>query len=259
MPNAVVMLREAPHYRRDAFREGLANAGYSLVAHLPQPTPDDVLVIWNRYAHWHDEAKRWEAAGARVIVAENGYLGREWRDDIWYSMALGHHNGHGSWPIGEPARARRLFNGYLHHWRLNNGPVVLLGQRGIGVSPVIAPPRFWSNTLHDLQRQRIPVVFRQHPGNDPDQLGLEAVLRDARAAVTWSSGAAIKALLFGVPVYHGLPTWIGALAAKRYTAPLTEPFIGDRWPMLERLAWAMWNLQEIQSGAAFDHLLRRPS
>ena len=37
--------------------------------------PGDVLVIWNRYSEMHLVASRAEAQGARVWVAENGYLG----------------------------------------------------------------------------------------------------------------------------------------------------------------------------------------
>lgn len=257
MPNAVVMLRENPHYRRDGFIAGLAANGYSVKGAVAAPTPDDVLVVWNRYGETHTEAMRWTKAGARVIVAENGYMGRDWRGGIWYSMAMNWHMGRGQWNVGGPERAVELF-GEPAPWRFEDGPVVVLGQRGIGAPSVIAPSGWANNVVRDLQSQRIPAVLRPHPGNDPDQAGLDKALFRARAAATWSSGAGIKAILGGVPVYYGLPQWIGAQAAQAYTRPLLLPFIGDRSVFMQRLSWAMWELGEISCGRSFDHLLCRP-
>jgi hypothetical protein len=73
--------------------------------------------------------------------------------------------------------------------------------------------------------------------------------------VTWGSGAALKALAMGVPVFHTFPQWIGAGAANPLGSDLEKPFRGDRLPMFRRLAWAMWPLHELESGAAFAALL----
>lgn len=257
MPDAVVMLRGNPHYRREGFMAGLAANGYTIKDAVPSPTPDDVLVVWNRYGETHIEASRWKKAGARVIVAENGYMGRDWRGGIWYAMAMNWHMGRGEWRVGGPERAQEMF-AEPAPWRFEDGPVVVLGQRGIGAPTVIAPGGWANNVVRDLQWQHIDVVLRPHPGSDPDQAGLDKALLRARAAITWSSGAGIKAILAGVPVYYGLPNWIGATAAAQYTRPLRSPFIGDRSVFLQRLSWAMWELGEISCGRAFDHLLCRP-
>jgi hypothetical protein len=257
MPNAVVMLRENPHYRRDAFMQGLAANGYRVVGGVKAPQREDVLVVWNRYGDTHTEATRWTKAGARVIVAENGYMGRDWRGSIWYAMALDWHMGVGTWNVGDVARALDLF-GELAPWRVGTGDVVLLAQRGIGALSMIAPNGWLVRVMRDLSEQGIPFKTRAHPGVNPDQEGLDAALANARAAVTWSSGAAIKALLAGVPVYYGLTKWIGSDAAMQYARPLPNPFLGDRSTMLHKLSWAMWELGEISSGRAFDHLLCRP-
>ena len=42
---------------------------------LDRPKPGDLVVVWNRYGNYEAEALRFEAAGAAVIVMENGYLG----------------------------------------------------------------------------------------------------------------------------------------------------------------------------------------
>ena len=84
------MVRPQPHYRRDAFERGLRRLGFAVDA---QPrggvSPEDVLVIWNRYGHYAQIAERAERQGATVIVAENGLLGRDRPDGKWYSLAIG--------------------------------------------------------------------------------------------------------------------------------------------------------------------------
>ena len=257
MADAVIMLRKDPHYRREAFCDGLAALGYKIKSELTRPQPDDVLVVWNRYGDTHNEAARWTECGATVIVAENGYLGRDWRGSTWYALALRWHMGRGDWNVGDLGRALALFD-QPAPWAARAGPVVILGQRGIGAPKLVAPGGWTAAVARDLAAQRIPALVREHPGNDPDQAGLTRALAQARAAITWSSGAGIKAILAGVPVYYGMQDWIGAPGARAYARPLPEPFVGDRWPMLHRIAWAMWELKEIADGRAFNHLLRRP-
>ena len=39
--------------------------------------PDDILIIWNRYGKNDEYARQFEAAGATVLIAENGYIGSD--------------------------------------------------------------------------------------------------------------------------------------------------------------------------------------
>jgi hypothetical protein len=72
-----VLIRDQPWYRRDVFISGLRKAGHEVLTKQPaQFSPDTLLVIWNRYSSTHDIANSVEAAGGKVLVAENGYLGR---------------------------------------------------------------------------------------------------------------------------------------------------------------------------------------
>lgn len=260
MGSACSMLRPEPHYRADAVARGLSALGFKMESvPKPSPTEDDVLVIWNRYGQFAQHAQRYESSGARVVVLENGYMGREWKGCIWYAAALSRHNGGGEWGVGNAERARALFEDQLHPWtEIQNGEQLMLMQRGIGSPPVAQPPA-WKDAAYQQLRaagfNRIRV--RNHPGKNAAKTEpLEMQLVRAEFAVTWASGAAIKALLLGIPVFYGFSKWIGALAARPISDLKQGPFKGDRWPMLERLAWAMWDLREIESGEAFDHLLR---
>lgn len=245
------LLRESQHYRREAFDEGLRRAGYTLAQHISDPRPGDVLVIWNRYSRWHEEACRFEAAGARVVVAENGYLGKMWRQGEWFALAVGHHGGPGLWWDHGPQRWD-AWGVSLAPWRSEGGETVILGQRGIG-EPGIASPDGWAEQARKmLGRGRI----RQHPGKGDHRMDLLSDLIDAGEVVTWASSAALLALIWGIPVRYACPGWIGAGASRyiSYDAPLMRDD-GARLEMLRRLAWAMWELDEIRSGEAFRRLL----
>ena len=64
MARALNLLRSSLHYRRDCFDQGLRKAGFKLVPAIPDPKPGDLLVIWNRYGGWHDNALHFERRAA---------------------------------------------------------------------------------------------------------------------------------------------------------------------------------------------------
>lgn len=252
---ACSLIRDQPHYRADAVLHGIRKLGYSIVE---SPDRADLLVVWNRYG-WRDSAATAvESRGGSVIVMENGYLGNEWHGDNWYAASLSQHNGAGKWNDLGPERWDSL--GYeLKPW-IAGQEVVVLPQRGIGPQGVAMPHTWIHATLRWLESKKIKYRLRPHPGvHAPRFTALESDLRNARAVVTWGSGAAIKALAVGVPVYYDFPRWIGASAGL----PMREivhdnPMKDDdaRLSMFRRLAWAMWRVKEIESGFAFDTLLK---
>lgn len=254
---AFVALRTSVHYRMDAFCDGLKSVGFKVQpTHCHNPSPGDVLVVWNRYGEGEECARAFERAGNPVLVAENGYLGRDWRGSLYYAIARSHHNGAGHWPYHGPER----WDGYgetLVPYRQGE-EVIIVPQRGIGPDGV-AMPTGWTAAVFErlvLLTDR-PIRVRPHPGNGAPKVSLEKDLANAWAVVTWGSGAAIKALQLGVPVLHDFPKWIGAEAAapvERVESPnLSE---AARLSMFRRLAWAQWELSEIASGEAFRCLLR---
>lgn len=240
---ALCLLRESLHYRRGAYLEGLQAAGYRTVSHLPDPAPGDVLVIWNRYSRGHEEAKRFERAGATVLVTENGWLGKGWRGGEWFSLCRNHHGGAGTWYCGGPERWDS-WGVELAPWREGGTQTIILEQRGIGEPGVRSPPGWHMHT-----QLRIGGRIRHHPGNQ--RTPIEPDLSKAEKVVTWASSAGLKALAYGVPVWHEYKQWIGAEAASRIGDPLVRDDT-KRLSMFRRLAWAMWTLDEIREGQAFD-------
>lgn len=259
MPSACAVFRSNAHvYRREEFLSGLARVGFS-IDHLPKrrPEPGDLILVWNRVGMVEPYVQAYERVGATVIVAENGYISGA-DGEKRYALAKDLHNGAGSWRIGGPERLERL-GLHLLPWRAGGDQVVLLPQRGIGSVNVAMPKGWGHDQLHALARRtRRRILFRRHPGS----LKTEpyADLQNAHCAVTWGSGAAIKALAYGVPVFHAFPRWIGAEASTRLDgADLECPMRDDgaRLRMFERLAWAQWSMGEIVSGEAFAWLLEK--
>jgi|SRR6185295_6787845 len=238
-------------HRRALFEPGLRAAGYHVVPSISNPSKGEVLVIWNRTGHSHTLAKQFESAGARVVVVENGYLGAHWRGEKWIAISLGHHNGAGTWPHGDADRWDS-WGIPLAPWREPGGECVILAQRGIGEQHLRAPDG-WLNDAVRTTRGRI----RRHPGTSKDAVSLEDDLRNASSVATWSSGAAIRALMLGVPVFYGMPKWIGRGCSRPLSAFGAGPLHDDelRLTMFRQLAWAMWSAAEVQDGTAFKALL----
>ena len=273
-PRAFCLIQSAVHYRRDAFEVGLKARGFSLEGgrHIGVIRPSDLLVIWNRYGRGDDLASQFEKAGSAVIVVENGYIGasenayakqfatKEQRPDSHlYTLSLNHHNGAGTWWIGWPDRWRQQ-GIEVKPWRTAGEHVLILPQRGIGPAGVAMPQDWPEKTLQRLRTlTKRSVRVRAHPGNEPAQRPLEADLEACWCAVTWGSGAAIKALCAGVPVFCDWRQWIGAPAASVLRDSVETPMRCDdcRTRMLDRLAWAQWTIAEIATGEPIRLLLER--
>lgn len=257
MPRAAVLLKETPHYRRDAFLSGMRACGYETQYWtLEKIQPDDVLIAWNRYAQAGVEAARFERAGARVIVAENGYLGHDRKGRQLYQIALDYHNGAGRWHVGTKDRFSSI-GIKLRPWRASGRKILVMPQRIVGNDGVAMPkrPEQWAEDVKRELRQYTdrPVEVRLHPGNvtpkpQPDW-------NDVHAAVIWGSTAGLKAIVAGVPCIYLMKSWIGAPAARFGLEHIEDPWMGDRMPMLRRVAWSQWTVEEIETGAPLAQLL----
>lgn len=256
---AYLLIRDQPHYRREAFAAGLKAVGYRPEFRDPPPGPagSDLLVTWNRYGYQEGVADRFEAAGGTVIVAENGYLDPDRHGARrWYALALGGHNGQGRWSIGTPERWPRIapqLGAELKPWRATGDHVLVCPNRPFGRRGHVMPADWAEKAAQRLrQATKRPVRIRPHPNNDKPAIEIEKDLRDCHAMAIWSSSAGVKALLAGIPVLCDAPAWILKGATSRN---LAAPELPDRAPSFERLAWAQWHVEEIARGEPFRRLL----
>lgn len=229
-------LRYALTERWQAFSDGLTSLGYQVERGATlSPGPHDLLVTWNRIGFGEQAARAFEAAGLPILVAENALWGN---DGGWLHLSRTHHNTANRVRYGGPERWVGL--GFeLEPWQ-QGSEVVVLPQRGIG-SPPVAMPRDWPAKAVAETRGRL----RPHPGQGACK-ALREDLANCGLAVTWGSGAAIKALQWGIPVRSDMPNWIGE----------QDNTNEGRLAMFRRLAWAHWRLQEIASGEALRWVLQ---
>lgn len=251
MGRAVIMLRNGRAYRRDQFAAGLEAAGLRIETKITDPRPGDVLMIWNRNRSVEQLAQHYERRGAAVIVAENGYL--QPGPEKHFALSLNKHNGAGRTPIGAAPR----FAIPMRPWREDGSHVLILPQRGIGSAGVAMPYRWLSDVQAVIRRQtKRPIRVRNHPGNRPPSKPLEDDLAGAWCAVTWGSGAGIKTLFHGVPVFYGMSQWIGWRASLMIKPGVIEsPVMPCRAELENAISWAQWTGTEIANGTAIREVL----
>lgn len=247
---ANILLHQSAHYRIDLYSKGFQSHGYTVIQDKnARPQPEDVLLVWNRNPANERMVKLYESVGALVLVTENGYLGKT------KALAKWHHSGAGEWHVGEEDRFSRL-GIEVKPWRTDGEHVLVLPQRSIGEIGVAMPRNWEAQLLPRLKKlTNRPIRIRKHPGKK-DCVPIEEDLKNAWCAVVWASGAGLKAICQGIPVFHDYGKWIGAGGAS-CNFNIESPYLGDRSAMLHRVAWSQWDWEEISSGEAFKYLLQK--
>jgi len=231
-------LRYTVPERRRIYSDGLIRLGYKIHDGAPlNPLRGDILVTWNRCGIGAKSASVFESKGLPVLVTENASWGNDFAGDRWYTLARTRHNTTGMFPIGDDDRWDSM-GIELPKWR-TEGETVIIAQRGIGSPPTASPLR-WADKINETTRWRI----RRHPGMKP-AIPLEDDLAQCGRVITWGSGAAIKALLMGIPVTSYMPKWVGE----------QDNTDAGRLEMFRRLAWCQFRLSELESGYAFARML----
>lgn len=252
MPLASLMLRHGRPERKH-FYLGLEKLGYNIADFpLDEPSEDDLLVLWNRLPTQEDIAQRYEKAGAKIVIAEHAWIG-----DGMFSLCLDQHNGAGRWRVGRESRWPG-FGIDVKPWRTKGEYILVIPQRGMG-SKEIAQPRDWTEkTLAWLAEQTDRPIRVRYPQDRIHPLWPE--FDNVHAAVIWASGAGVKAIAAGIPVFYQMPQWIGCYAARAFDRDvpgdlLEDPYLGERDTMFRHISWAMWKAAEIENGEAFRWLL----
>lgn len=262
MPHAFSLIRPGPWYRREAFVAGFRQAGFEVFEHQPdRVAAGDILLIWNRYSHWHQMASRFESEGGTVLVAENGYLGKGGTSPKFdvhpggpkpsdhYAIGLGFHNDAERVLPGGPERFAAL-GVELESWRTDGAHVLVAPNRSFGVPERMMDLRWPEQCVARLRKQtKREIRVRPHPGNDAPKRPLAEDLKGCWAVVVWSSSVAVHALAAGIPTFVEAPFQIvkGASAS----GAIESPVLPERLPHFQRMAHGQFSCAEIESGEPF--------
>lgn len=258
---AFIHLRPDPHYRIEAFAEGFRKLGHHIEYDQPYaPLKEgDVAVIWNKTARSRQTVQMAREGGGAVIVAENGYFGKDADGAQSYALALDGHNGSGRWFVGWPDRLNAHQIRFKDWRRTETGNILIADQRGIGSAQMASPPQFAHETLHELKARGLAPRVRSHPGRHAPTTPLFDDLADCDALVVWSSNCATAALIEGIPTFYRAPhivTQGAALGYRLFEQPHERLVRVDPRPeAFLNMAWAQAFLDEIESGEALRRLM----
>jgi hypothetical protein len=240
-----------------AFAEGLRRHGWSVVIREDYE-PCDLLVKWGVRDQKVIQIQR--KSGGEICILERGYLGDRFQ---WTSVSFGGElNGRAEFRgvRSEPERFSRYFADLMQPWDRKPGYALLIGQvpgdMSIAHTNIVA---WYRASAERLKQKGWQVKFRAHPvalqrgiayappaGVAPIGGSLTAALAGAGVVVTFSSNAAVEAVLSGVPTVACDPgSMARAVASHRVDDALIAP---DRSRWANALAWKQWSAEEIASG-----------
>jgi hypothetical protein len=112
--------------------------------------------------------------------------------------------------------------------------------------------RFTSDTS---QYKNVSVSVNQTRGGNQGGIGLEQDLANAYCVVTFNSLSAVEAVTRGIPVYaldYGSMVW--PIAHKDFSQIENLKYSIDLQDWKNKIAYTMWNKQEVKSGDMWAHL-----
>lgn len=239
---AFLAVPQADPYPWRAICDGLAALGIEPTRDAP-PERADILVTWSPWkgSSRYNFAKAFAAEGKPVIVIENGWLSPI--DQPYFQIALDGWNGTGRFLAGDGSRWA-LWGLTPAEWVERPQRALVVGQRGLLQDDRTCTPK-WHRTVdvgcpHAIRRCR----------DAPWPLAKDLAI--ASHVHVWTSNAASHAIMAGLPVVQHGPNLMVSELASRPGEPLRRP---DRIPVLERLAWGQWGVDEIAGGEPFRRLL----
>jgi hypothetical protein len=247
-----------------ALAGGLDHHGIKAVVSSGWDIPPGAQLV----ATWGDRTPR-EYRDRQRLILEAGYINGSGADynanrlrfirTSWNAQGMA-----GDWHEPEkPAPGRwAALNIALKPWRKTNlfdagyvpdpNKYVLLLEQHPGDAAAPAVEDFRKQVEIACEARGWPLHIRHHPSYQGNSHTLAVDLAGAALAVTWSSTAAIEAVIEGVPTY--------AFNRNAITAPVTrpsflyKPYYGDRLAWARSLAFRQWTLAELANGSAWWHI-----
>lgn len=213
----------------------------------------------------HQEILRVQrAVDAPTLVVNFGSLHRE---RGYYSLGWNGLNGRADYCNEFSPRDRWSKLGIdLKPWRTDGSHVLVIGQvptdGSVAAVDIISWCEHQAIRLASITKRKI--IFRPHPlartvtrdiqAAERSERALAEDLKDAWAVVTYNSTSGSMSVIEGIPVFASDPGSMAWRVANQNLDLIETPILFDRAQWAYNLAYTQWNLQEIDSGMAWDHL-----
>lgn len=219
---------------------------------------EQVPVSWAR----GEIIRRQREAGRLVLVIEKGFVKR----DEYYHVGFNGLNGRASFRNADmpPDRWDKL-GVELKDWKRGEH-VLLCGQVPWDASVQYTKHIQWcQQTMAKLRKlTNRPIRFRPHPKanvnygiyGEISTASLEEDLKDAHAVVTFNSNSAVEAVIEGIPIFAEDMGSMAYEVATNQLALIATPKMPKRINWACDLAYAQWNLEEMERGEPWQHLMR---
>jgi hypothetical protein len=225
--------------------------------------------------------KKSKELGIPRIVADAGFVKHERANykkkfgiGTHYSVGLNGVKNHAEFfNQNSPSKRWKKLKIEMMPWQTNDeGHILVLGQnnKGIGTTNIRKinpdPEKWFRHEIEKLKSFGKPIVFRPHPTekhrrfiDDKSGMGvnisqysnLENDLKDCFAVFSPTSNAAVDAIIRGVPVITNDSLSIVREVASPSIEDIRRP---DRTQWAYNLAYAQWNISEMNIGVCWKHI-----
>jgi len=258
--------KHAPHQQKygQAIKFGLDKHSVDCVVTYENGSPDiyDFAVCWGwRRAEAINHAKH-------ILIMEGAHVYHKDRLDFaslgWNGLA-----NRGKYPKskGNGKRWEKHFSGMLIPWKSDGDHALIIGQveQDSALDSLKESFKSWVQGVCDclIYIHEVEVVYRPHP-KEPNNFcprgaslsnvkTVEEDLNLSRLCVTFNSTCGVQSVLFGIPTVafdKGSMAWdVTAHELNGYTT-----FMPNREKWAHDLAFTQWDIDEIKSGEAWEHL-----
>ena len=210
------------------------------------------VAVWGSTALWQDVVIQAQAEGRDWYYGDHGYFGR----GRYFRITKNAYQHSG---IGDPDYRRLAqFHLSIKRWRYSGSHVLVCPPDEVFAGLMGFKAKRWlRDTLSCLKKHTDrPIRVRSREFGDAGDRPLAVDLRDCFALVTYTSNAAVEAVLAGVPVICTGPcaAQTMGLSDPRKIESVVRPPGRVRW--IAVLAANQWTLNEIHAGVAWASLSR---
>lgn len=227
------------------------------------PSPVAVMFGWGKLRHREILRQQALVRGKTLVVS----FGALRRSEGFFTLGWNGLNGRAEYlNENSPADRWEQLKIDLRPWRSSGRHIIISGQVPTDGSVSTVDILQWceEQTINLRCWTDRPLIFRPHPQARDISFEIPWTVRsekllsedlaEAWAVVTYNSTSSSMAVIEGVPVFtadRGSMAWeVSDHDLKR----IENPTLFDRTQWAFNLAYTQWQLEEIESGAAWDHL-----